>query len=133
MAAGGADVCSGPIERAEEIAGGVIYSLLDEMGDSNAGVGTHIVVAALVDAGAPLEKMVELAYLGRTRLKRHQSKGGPPIGNKPGYYINIMRNLSDEARREWWNIAKLEERDRRNHERAQKARQSQRQQGYHYH
>jgi hypothetical protein len=121
------------IQVAEEVAGGVIYSLLSDMGDTNAGVGTRIVLAALVDAGAPVEKMRDLAYLGRARMKRFQTRGGP-VSNKPGYYINIMRNLGDEARREFWNVAKLEEKDRRNHERAIEAAERKRQQqmGYSY-
>jgi hypothetical protein len=108
-------------------------TLKGHMGDTNAGIGTRMVLAALVDAGAPVEKMRDLAYLGRARMKRFQTRGGP-VSNKPGYYINIMRNLGDDARREFWNVAKLEKKDRRNHERAIEAAERKRQQqmGYHY-
>jgi hypothetical protein len=114
------------LEEANEAAGGVIYSNLVALGDTNAGIGTRVILEALVDAGAPVEVMGALADLGKRRLQRFQYRGGH-VENRPGFYTNIMRNLASEAKRKYWDVAGIEKQDRRNHERAMEAAEQKRQ------
>lgn len=115
------------IDQANEIAGGVVYSNLAGMGDTNPGVGTRIILEALVDAGAPPEIMGALADLGKRRMQRFQYRGGRVI-NRPGFYTNTMRNLATEAKHCYWKVEEIETKDRRNHERAIQATEAKRQQ-----
>lgn len=101
----------------QEAAASVIYSLLQEYGDTNAGIGAKIILKALIDAGAPDEKLIDLAYFGRARLRRFQMRGGH-VENKAGYYVNLMRSLAKEARRQRWDTEQMEAIDRKRHEQA---------------
>ncbi len=114
------------LEEANEAAGGVIYSNLVALGDTNAGIGTRVILEALVDVGAPVEVMGALADLGKRRLQRFQYRGGH-VENRPGFYTNIMRNLASEAKRKYWDVAGIEKQDQRNHERAIEAAEKKRQ------
>ncbi len=92
-------------------AGGVVQTLIKEdFRGSNAAAGTRTILDALLDAGAPLEKMVALAYRGRTRLRQEQALGNP-IQNPTGYYITIMRELGAEAKDLGWDIERLKRED----------------------
>lgn len=100
--------------KAQEAAASVLCSLLQEYGDTNAGIGAKIILKALIDAHAPDEKLIDLAYLGRARLRRFQMRGGR-VENKAGYYVNLMRSLAKEAKRTHWDIARIEAEDVRRH------------------
>lgn len=68
-------------------------------------------------------RIVDLAYLGRQRVRRYQHRGGQIQTSVPGFYIATMRSLVQEAsrgsvKRKAWDIQALEEQDRRKHEKA---------------
>lgn len=99
------------LAEAMQMAGGVIARLLQEgLGASNPAGGTQTILEALVEAGTPLERMVDLAALGVARL-RQQLALGNPIENQAGYYIAIMRDLALEALMKRWDTAQMEQED----------------------
>lgn len=104
------------LAEAEQVAGGVLVDLLQQYGDPNPLVGMRTILVALVEAGAPKERLGDLAYLGRNRLRRFQLRGGHIQTTVPGYYINLMRNLANEARGKDWEAARMEREDRLKHE-----------------
>lgn len=103
---------------AAEAAGGVIFSLLEELGDTNAAGGTRKLLASLVAVGAPPERMVDLAYLAHDRVRAFVLRGGRILDTRVGFYITTLCNLAKEARRKQWNVEKIAATDRRRHERA---------------
>lgn len=103
---------------AAEAAGGVIFSLLEELGDTYAPGGTRKVLSSLVAAGAPPERMTDLAYLARDRVRAFVLRGGRILDTQVGFYITTLCNLAKEARRKGWNLEKIAATDRRRHERA---------------
>ena len=105
------------IEQADAAAGGVVYDNLVQLGDQNAGLGTKKLIEAMVEAGAPLDRLIDLADLGRRRVRRFRLRGGH-VDNDAGFYMSTMRNLITEARRKYWDLEKIERQDRKNHERA---------------
>jgi hypothetical protein len=120
------------LNEEQEAASSVIYSLLQEYGDENAGIGSKIILKALIDAHAPDEKLIDLAYLGRARLRRFQMRGGH-VENKAGYFVNLMRSLAKEAKRRHWDVEQIEEEDKKQHEKAVKRSKQPRNGGtYHY-
>ena len=103
--------------QAEEEAGGVIASILEELGDANVPTGVHIILNALVGADAPEDALVPLAYLGRDRLNRFRYRGGQ-VENKPGFYTNLMRNLAYEAKAASWDVERMQAKDLARHNKA---------------
>jgi hypothetical protein len=106
------------LEAAYEAAGGVVYALLEEWGDTNAAGGTRNVLSSLVAAGAPPVQMVDLAYLARDRVRAFVLRGGRILDTPVGFYITTLANLAKEARRKGWNLEQIAATDRRRHERA---------------
>ena len=104
--------------HAERTTGGVLADLLREAGDPTPAVGMKTILIALVDAGAPLEKLVDLAYLGRNRVRRFLARGGRIKTTLPGFYINLMRNLANEAKGKRWDTVLIELEDQIKHEEA---------------
>lgn len=104
--------------HAERTTGGVLADLLREAGDPTPAVGMRTILMALVDAGAPLEKLVDLVYLGRNRVRRFLARGGRIKTTLPGFYINLMRNLANEAKGKRWDTALIELEDQIKHEEA---------------
>ncbi len=105
------------LQAAYEAAGGVVYSLLEEFGDTNAASGTRKVLSSLVAAGAPPERMTDLAYLARDRVRAFVLRGGRIVDTQVGFYITTLCNLAKEARRKGWNLEKIAAADRRRHKR----------------
>lgn len=106
------------LDTAYDAAGGVVYSLLEELGDTNAAGGTRKVLSSLVAAGAPPERMADLAYLARDRVRAFVLRGGRIFESQVGFYITTLCNLAREARRKRWDVAKIAAADRRRHERS---------------
>ena len=104
------------LAEAERAVGGVLVDLLQQYGDPNPLVGMRTILVALVEAGAPVERLCELAYLGRNRLRRFQLRGGHIQTTVPGYFINLMRNLASEAKGKGWDTARMEREDRIKHD-----------------
>lgn len=104
------------LAKAERAAGGVLVDLLKHYGDPNPTVGMRTVLVALVEASAPFERLGDLGYLGRNRLRRFQLRGGHIQTTVPGYFINLMRNLASEARGKGWDTARMEREDQLKHE-----------------
>jgi hypothetical protein len=105
------------LEAAYDAAGGVVFSLLEELGDTNAKTGTRKVISSLVAAGAPPERMTDLAYLARDRVRAFGLRGGRILDTQVGFYIMTLCNLAKEARRTGWDVQKIAATDRRRHER----------------
>ncbi len=105
------------LQAAYEAAGGVVYSLLEEFGDTHAAGGTRKVLSSLVAAGAPPEQMTGLAYLARDRVRAFVLRGGRILDTQVGFYITTLCNLAKEARRKGWNLEQIAATDRRRHER----------------
>jgi hypothetical protein len=105
------------LEAAYDAAGGVVYSLLEELGDTNAANGTRKVFSSLVAAGTPPERMVDLAYLARDRVRAFVLRGGRILDTQVGFYITTLCNLAKEARRKDWDVAKIAAADHRRQER----------------
>ncbi len=103
---------------AENKAGGIISDLLKQYGDPNPAVGMKTILVALVHAGAPVEKLPGLAYLGRNRLRRWRMRGGQIRTTEPGYFINLMRNLANEAKDKAWDTQLMEVENQVKHEEA---------------
>jgi hypothetical protein len=99
------------LAEAMQIAGGMIARLLqEELGAFNPAGGMQTILEALVEAGAPLERMADLAALGLKRLHQQLALGNP-IENQAGYYIAIMRDLALEALVKRWDTAQMEQGD----------------------
>lgn len=103
---------------AYDAAGSVVRSLLEELGDTYAPGGTRKVLSSLVAAGAPPERMTDLAYLARDRVRAFVLRGGRILDTQVGFYITTLCNLAIEARRKGWNLEQIAATDRRRHERA---------------
>lgn len=106
------------LSLAYEAAGGVITSLLEELGDTNTAGGTRKVLSSLVAAGVPAERMANLAYLARDRVRAFILRGGRILDTQVGFYITTLCNLAKEAQRKEWNLEQMAAADRRRHERA---------------
>lgn len=99
------------LSAAVQQTGGVLASLLqEEFGASNPVGGALTILEALVEVHAPLDTLVDLASLGRKRL-RQQLALGNPIQNQAGYYITLMRDLAREALVKGWDVAQLAQED----------------------
>ncbi len=105
------------LDAAYDAAGGVVSSLLEELGDTNATSGTRKVLSSLVAAGAPPERMADLAYLARNRVRAFVLRGGRILESQVGFYITTLCNLAREAQRKGWDVPKIAAADRRRHER----------------
>jgi hypothetical protein len=101
---------------AEHEVGHILTEQLCQCNDPNPAVGMKTILIALVNAGAPLEKLRDLAALGGHRLRRWHERGGQIRTTEAGYFINLMRNLANEAKSKAWDTDLMELEDQIKHE-----------------
>jgi hypothetical protein len=94
--------------EAERVAGGMLYDLMCDVHARAPIVGMRTVLIALVNAGAPPEKLLDLVAQGRNRVRRFRARGGRIQTTLAGYFINVMRNLATEAKDKSWDTTLME-------------------------
>ncbi len=104
------------LAAAEEEAGSVLMEVLQQYGDPTPLVGMGTILVALVDAGAPVERLRALVELGRHRLRRREERGGHIRTTRQAYYIGILQHLAQQARERHWDVALMEREDQAEHE-----------------
>ncbi len=87
---------------------------LREYGDADPVGGMRTILVALVDAGAPVERLRDLVKLGQHRLRRREERGGQ-IRTQQAYFIGILQRLARQAKERGWDVTAMEAEDQAEH------------------
>jgi hypothetical protein len=102
------------LRASEDEAGMLLVKVLRQYGDVDPVDGMGTILVALVEAGAPVERLRALIELGQHRLRRREERGGH-IQRPQAYYIGTMQRLAQEAQEHGWDVAALEAQDQAKH------------------